>query len=169
VVLLHAVELSPPAEEAEAVMGRPSLSRIAAQESRKTFAAGLRRTGLEVKTLVEDGTPCRVILKTVEGNLPDLLVPGVHGSYRGVEHHLIGSNSGKILLTVSCPTLSVGVHVLGGVNLSLKLEEILYCSDFTPEAAAPAPYAMLRGKTFDVPVDIFHFAMTPASLQGSDL
>ena len=84
VVLLHAVELSPPAEAAEVVMGRPSLS-------------------------------------------------------------------------------------LGGMNLSLKLEKILYCSDFTPEAAAPAPYALLRGKTFDVPVDIFHFAMTPASLQWSDL
>jgi hypothetical protein len=84
VVLLHTVELSPPAEAAEVVMGRPSLW-------------------------------------------------------------------------------------LGEVNLSLKLEEILYCSDFTPEAAAPAPYAMLRGKTFDVPVDICQLAMTPASLQWSDL
>jgi len=35
---------------------------------------------------------------------------------------------------------------LGEVHLSLKLEEILHCSDFTPEAAAPAPYATLRGK-----------------------
>ena len=84
VVFLHAVELSPPAEAAEVVMGRPSFS-------------------------------------------------------------------------------------LGGVNLSLKLEEILYCSDFTPEAAAPAPYTVLRGKTFDVPDDICHFAMKPASLRWSDL
>jgi len=93
VVLLHVVELSP--EEAEVVMGRPSLSRTAEEERLKPFAAGLRRTGLEVKMLVEDGAPCQVILKTVEGDLPDLLVVRVHGSHRGVEHRLIGSNTGN--------------------------------------------------------------------------
>jgi hypothetical protein len=131
VVLLHAVELSPPAEQAEVVMGRPSLSRIALEERLKAFAAGLRRTDPEVKTLVEeDGTPCQVILKTGEGDLPVLLVLGVHGSHRGMEHRLIGSRTGKPLLTVSGPTLSVSAHLLGAVNLTLELEEILYCSDF---------------------------------------
>jgi nucleotide-binding universal stress UspA family protein len=160
VTLLHVVELSPPAEEAEVVTGRACLTRIAAEERLEAFAAGLRRTGLEVKTLVEDGTPCQVILNRVKAHAPDLLVLGVHGIHRGVGHLLIGSNTEKIILSVSCPTLSVGAHVLGGVDLNLKLEEILYCSDFTPEAAAAAPYAMLLGKEFDVPVDVCHLAST---------
>jgi nucleotide-binding universal stress UspA family protein len=161
VVLLHAIELSSPAEEAEKVTSRPSLSRIAAEERLDAFAAGLRRTGLEVNTLVHDGTPCQVILNEVKGHAPDLLVLGVHGIHRGVGHLLIGSNTEKILLTVSCPTLSVGAHVRGGVDLSLKITEILYCSDFTPEAATAAPYAVLLGREFGVPVDVCHLASTP--------
>ena len=161
VVLLHAVELSPPAEEAEVLTATPSLSRIAAEERLEAFACGLRRAGLEVKTLVEDGTPCQGILNAVKAHSPDLLVLGVHGNHQGVGHLLVGSNTEKILLTVSCPTLSIGAHVLGGVDLSLKLKEILYCSDFTPEAAVAAPYAILLGKEFDVPVDVCHLASTP--------
>jgi len=162
VVLLHALELSPPAEEAEVVTARSSRSRIAAEERLEAFASGLRRTGLEVKTVVEDGTPCQVILNAVEVHSPDLLVLGVHGNHHGVGHLLIGSNTEKILLTVSCPTLSIGAHILGNVHLGLKLKEILYCSDFTPEAAVAAPYAMLLGKEFEVPVDVCHLASTPS-------
>ena len=161
VVLLHAVELSPAAEGAEAVTAQPSLSRIEAEERLEAFAAGLRRTGLEVKVLIEDGTPCQVILSAVRAHAPDLLVLGVHGNHRGAEHLLIGSNTEKILLTVHCPTLSVGTHVRGGVDINLKLKEILYCSDFTPEAAAAAPYALNLGKQFDVPVDVCQLASTP--------
>jgi nucleotide-binding universal stress UspA family protein len=160
-VLLHAIELPSPAKEAEKVTSRPSLSRIAAEERLEAFAAGLRRTGLEVDTFVHDGTPCQVILNEVKGHAPDLLVLGVHGIHRGVGHLMIGSNTEKILLTVSCPTLSVGAHVLGGVDLSLKLTEILYCSDFTPEAATAASYAVLLGRAFGIPVDVCHLASTP--------
>jgi nucleotide-binding universal stress UspA family protein len=160
-VLLHAIELPSPAKEAEKVTSRPSLSRIAAEERLEAFAAGLRRTGLEVDTFVHDGTPCQVILNEVKGHAPDLLVLGVHGIHRGVGHLMIGSNTEKILLTVSCPTLSVGAHVLGGVDLSLKLTEILYCSDFTPEAATAASYAVLLGREFGIPVDVCHLVSTP--------
>jgi nucleotide-binding universal stress UspA family protein len=160
-VLLHAIELPSPAEEAEKVTSRPSLSRSAAEERLEAFATGLRRTGLEVDTLVHDGTPCQVILNEVKGHAPDLLVLGVHGNHRGVGHLLIGSNTEEILLTVSCPTLSVGSRVLGGVGLSLKLTEILYCSDFTPEAATAASYAVLLGREFGAPVDVCHLESTP--------
>jgi nucleotide-binding universal stress UspA family protein len=47
------------------------------------------------------------------------------------------------------------------VDLSLKLKEILYCSDFTPEAAAAALYAMRLGKQFDVPVDVCQLVSAP--------
>jgi nucleotide-binding universal stress UspA family protein len=127
VILLHAVELSPAAEEAEVVTARPCVSRMAAKERLDNFAAGLRRTGLEVETLVEDGTPCQVILDAVKARSPDLLVLGVHGVHRGVGHLLIGSNTEKILLS---------------------------------EAAAAAPYALLLGREFNVPVEVCHLAPT---------
>lgn len=163
VTLLHAVELSPPAKEAEVVTARPCVTRMEAEERLEAFAAGLRRTGLEVTTVVEDGTPGQVILAAVKARSPDLLVLGVHGVHRGVGHLLIGSNTEKILLSVSCPTLSVGAHVLAGIDLHLNLNQIVYCSDFTPEAAAAAPYALLLGREFNVPVEVCHLA--PTSLQ----
>jgi nucleotide-binding universal stress UspA family protein len=68
-VLLHAIELPSPAKEAEKVTSRPSLSRIAAEERLEAFAAGLRRTGLEVDTFVHDGTPCQVIMHQIYWSL----------------------------------------------------------------------------------------------------
>jgi nucleotide-binding universal stress UspA family protein len=161
VILLHAIELLPPAEAAEMVTGRPSLSRAAAKERLEAFASGVRRTGIEVETLVENGTPCQVALNAVRHHPPDLLILGVHGVHRGVNHLLIGSNTEKILMSVSCPTLSVGAHVLAGIDLRLKLNEILYCSDFTREAATAAPYALFLGGEFNVPVEVCHLASTP--------
>lgn len=163
VILLHAVELSQAAEEAEIVAARPCVSRIAALQRLEAFAAGLRRTGLQVQTIVDDGTPCQIILDAAESQSPDLLVLGVHGIHRGVDHLLIGSNTEKILQSVPCPTLSVGAHVLAGVDLSLKLNRILYCSDFTPEAAGAAPYALQLGREFNVPVEVCH--LKPTRLQ----
>lgn len=160
-LLLHAVELSPYAEEAEGATNRPSVSRKAAEVRLEAFAAGVRRTGLTVDTLVEDGTPCQVILDAVRSQSPDLLVLGVHGIHRGLSHLVIGSNTEKILLTVSCPTLSVGAHVLAGIDLHLRLSEIVYCSDFTPAAATAARYALFLGDEFHVPVDVCHLAPTP--------
>ncbi len=158
VVLLHAVELSPPAEEAEARRARPSVSRLVAEDRLEAFASGLRRTGLQVKTLVEDGTPCRVILDAVKAHLADLLVLGVHGAHRGMGHLLLGSNTEKIVLKATCPTLSVGAHVLAGVDLNLDLKQILYCSDLTPEAVPAASFALLLSQELGVPVHVCHYA-----------
>jgi nucleotide-binding universal stress UspA family protein len=160
-VFLHAVELPPSAEAAELVTARASLSRQAAEERLMAFAAGVRRTGIEVDILIRDGTPCQVVLAAVKEVAPDLLILGVHGVHRGLGHLLIGSNTEKILLSVSCPTLSVGAHVLAGIDLQLNLSEILYCSDFTPQAAASAPFALWLGSEFNVPVEVCHLAPTP--------
>lgn len=160
-VFLHAVELPPSAEAAELVTAKPSLSRQAAEERLKAFAAGVRRTGIDVDILVNDGTPCKVVLDAVKEMAPDLLILGVHGVHRGIDHLLIGSNTEKILLSVTCPTLSVGAHVLAGIDLQLNLREVLYCSDFTPQAAAAAPFALWLGSQFEVPVEVCHLAPTP--------
>jgi nucleotide-binding universal stress UspA family protein len=166
-LLLHAIELSPSAQEAEGVTRRPSMSRRTAEERLEAFASGVRRTGLTVVTSVEDGTPCQVIIHAVQSKTPDLLVLGVHGVHRGVAHLVIGSNTEKILLTVTCPTLSVGAHVLAGIDLDLRLNEILYCSDLTPAAATAARFAIFLGEEFRVPVDVCHLAPTPVDGEGS--
>ena len=100
------------------------------------------------------GVPSEEIIKAINLYKADMLVLGVHGIHRGIAYLMLGSNTEKILLSATCPTLTVGAHVLGGVKLGLRPKEIIYISDFSSEAAAAAPYALLLAKEFEVPLDV---------------
>ncbi|HEX5284221.1 MAG TPA: universal stress protein [Bryocella sp.] len=163
-LLLHAVELSPAAEEVEAMGTGPSVSRKAAEDRIENFASGIRRLDIAVATSVVDGTPRQVIQDAVGQQAPDLLVLGVHGVHRGINHLLIGSSTEKLLQTVTCPVLSVGAHVLAGIDLHIAPREILYCSDLSPEAAAAAVYALRLGEEFKVPVAVCQLARPDAEV-----
>lgn len=171
VIMVHALELSQPAREVEAETSRPCLSRKHAQERLQTLAKGVRNAGVKVEAFIEDGIPADVITRSVDYHSADLLVLGVHGVHRGLSHLLIGSNTEKILLSTSCPTMTVGAHVFTGVDPDLHFKEILYVSDFSPEAAAAAPYAAFLGKAFQAPIDVCQLLtedipVNPAFWQG---
>ena len=153
IVMLHVILLSPAAHEAEIDISGPSVSRKAAEQRLETLAAGVRRLNIPVETHVVDGLVCDTIIASVHTYQADLLVLGTHGVHRGLEHLLIGSNTEKILLAAACPTLTVGAHVLSGFDIEEHLKEIVYFSDFTPEATAAAPFALFLGKALSVPVD----------------
>lgn len=153
-IMLHAVELPYPAREAETETSKPSVSRRLACARLEAIANGVRCTGLQVETHVAEGIPSEVILRAVDDHSADLLVLGVHGVHRGLAHLLIGSNTERILLSANCPTMTVGAHVMAGVDPGLHFREILYFSDFTPEATAAAPYAVFLGKEFYAPIDL---------------
>lgn len=154
IIMVHALELSNPAREAETETSLPSLTRKRAEEHLNTLAQGVRNAGVSVEAYIEDGIPAEVITRSVDRHSADLLVLGVHGVHRGLSHLLIGSNTEKILLSTSCPTMTVGAHVLTGVDPNLHFKEILYFTDFTPEAAAAAPYAAFLGRAFHAPIDV---------------
>jgi nucleotide-binding universal stress UspA family protein len=153
-VMLHVVFLSQAAIEAEVDIAGPSATRKAAEQRLNTLAEGVRRLGVNVEVHVVSGFVCDVVLESVKTYKADLLVLGTHGVHRGLDHLLIGSNAEKILLSADCPTLTVGAHVLSGFSFEDHLREILYFSDFTPEATAAAPYALFLSKEFRVPVEI---------------
>ena len=154
VIMLHVAELSQAAEEVEAETRLPSLSRRIAQERLEALAKGVRRLGIDVETHVDEGIAANVIMSSCARYRTDLLVLGVHGVHRGIDHLLVGSNTEKILLSSTCPVLTVGAHVLAGVDLDLHLNEIMYFSDLSPEAAAAAPYAAFFGQEFNAPIQI---------------
>lgn len=154
IVMMHALELSHPAREAESATFLPSLTRRHAEERLQALAKGVRNAGVNVEAFLAAGIPADVITRSVVTHAADLLVLGVHGVHRGLSHLLIGSNTEKILLATSCPVMTVGAHVFTGVNPELDFKEILYFTDFTPEAAAAAPYAAFLGKAFRAPIDV---------------
>jgi nucleotide-binding universal stress UspA family protein len=153
-VMVYVVELSPAAQEVEAETGSPCLSRKAAHDRLDAFAAGTRRLGIKVELDLRDGAVSEMVIKSAEANRADLLVLGTHGTRRGLDHMLVGSNTERILLSARCPTLTVGRHVMGGIDLDLNLSEILFVSDFTKQAAAAGPYALSLAEKFNVPLEI---------------
>jgi nucleotide-binding universal stress UspA family protein len=153
-VMLHAVLLPPEAREAEIDTARPSVTRKAHEQRLEKLAEGVRRLGIPVETHVVDGLVYETVVESVKTYRADMLVLGTHGIHSGLGHLLIGSNAEKILLAAECPTLTIGAHVLSGFDIEQHLKEIMYFSDFTPEATAAAPVALFLGREFSVPVDL---------------
>jgi nucleotide-binding universal stress UspA family protein len=154
IVMVHAVELSEAAEEVEVQTGKPSVSRNMATGRLEALANGVRRLGINVETHVEEGFPADIVTNACECYNADLLVIGIHGVHRGVDHLLVGSNTERILLATTCPVLTIGAHVLAGVDLDLHFPKILYFSDLSPEAVAAAPYAAFFGREFNAPIEV---------------
>jgi nucleotide-binding universal stress UspA family protein len=153
IILFHCLELSQAALEVE-MEGKASLVRKAAAERLEALAAGVRRNGIDAAWEICVGFPADVLPDWTQKFPVDLLVLGTHGIHRGLSHLLVGSNTEKILLAAKCPTLTVGRHVLAGVDTKLKFDEILYVADFTQESIAAAPYALALGRDFHTFVDI---------------
>ena len=167
--IMHAFDLSPEAEEVEMLNRRSSISREHALDRLEGFASGIRRSGIRTKIDLRAGAVCGAVLTSAQSDAADLLVLGTHGVFRGLQHLVLGSNAEKILLAARCPTLTVGRHVMAGIDLNLKFNEILFVSDFTLEAAAAASYALSLGRDLKVPVELVQIAsvdqtMSPQSI-----
>ena len=156
ITIVHAFDLSYEAEEAEILWHKSSVSRTMATGRLEAFAAGVRRLGVSVNVDLREGEPCPAILKSASEHRCDLLVIGTHGIYRGVHHLVIGSNAEKILLSTPCPTLTVGRHVMAGIDLDLKLAEVLVITDTHCENLKPLKFGLWLGNEFGVPVDIMY-------------
>lgn len=153
--LLHVFHLPQPAMEAEALNG-PSMSRLSRERRLERLAAGAARAGVEVGTQLVEGWMPQTLLEKIHQSKPDLLALGTHGIYRGLHHMLIGSNAEEVLLSVPYPTLTVGRHVPAGVGPEIEFEHILYITDFTPESAAAAPYAVALSHDFNARLEVCH-------------
>jgi nucleotide-binding universal stress UspA family protein len=151
-VIVHVFELSAEAEEVELLGHRPSVSRQNAERRLEAFASGVRRSGIQVEVDLRDGEPCAGVLGSAVDNHADLLVLGTHGVHGGLEHLVIGSNAEKILLSAQCPTLTVGKHVMAGIDLEPRFDDILFVSDFSEEAAAAAAYAWALARDLGIEV-----------------
>ncbi len=154
-LIVHIFHMPQAAVEAEALDG-PSISRLSCEKRLEAFATGVRRVGVEAEWRLVEGWMPETLLVQVQEIKPDLLVLGTHGVYRGLGHIVIGSNAEAMLLSAQCPTITVGRHVPGGIGPESSPEYILYVTDFTPESAAAARYAVALSHDFHARLDICH-------------
>ena len=76
------------------------------REDLDELAARLKRAGVECQTILETGTPYRVIADLADRQAVDLIVMATHGR-GGLSHLLIGSVTEKVVRTANRPVLTV--------------------------------------------------------------
>jgi len=99
----------------------------------------LRQAGFQANSILLEGDPVERILEAAKSHKADLLVLGTHGA-KDLERLFLGSTAEAILRAAPCPVLTVGPNV-HSPHGELLLQKVLLATDFSPEAAAAAPYA----------------------------
>ncbi len=154
-MIVNAFELGPEANVVEHVEHIPSRTRQDAEARLQTFVAGSDRAGVPADAVLVEGAVPNAILSAVDKFKADLLVLGTQGVHRGLGHLLIGSNTEAIMLRSTCPTLTIGPHVLAGVGLNARFKKVVYISNLRPASAAAAPFALKLSQTLASNIEIY--------------
>lgn len=171
-VIVNAFELGPEASNVEIVDQVPSRTRKDAAARLQAFVAGSNCAGVSTDSALVEGPVPAAVLDAVTKFKADLLVMGTQGVHRGIGHLLIGSNTEALMLRSPCPTLTIGPHVLAGVNLDGRFKKVVYISNFRTASAAAAPFALQLSQMLASSIEICQVVKTqefkehPAQLQG---
>jgi nucleotide-binding universal stress UspA family protein len=109
VLLLHAYHLPVEFQQLEGAYLPPDFWSNVKSEADQTlskFAEELRKSGIDVETVVREGYPASVIIDEAADQSVDLIVIGTHG-LSGLKHMLLGSIAERVVQKAHCPVLTV--------------------------------------------------------------
>lgn len=153
-VAMHAFIPLRPAITVEMEGFTASEQRATAEKMLEEIAAKLAPAGTRWRTLLVEGEPEEMTACIQKFTGSTLVVLGTQGKGR-IRHHLIGSTAEEVLRTLSCPVMTVGPHVAPpGTAISFK--NILYATDFSPEAMKAAVYAVTLAQAFGAHLHILN-------------
>jgi nucleotide-binding universal stress UspA family protein len=118
---------------------------VLAEEAEKAAKENARRLEEDLRdvphhVIIGQGDIWEILSAILLENHIDLLVTGTHGR-TGIEKALMGSVAEDIFRRAACPVMTVGPHVSVDAESAVKMREILYATDLTPESREAAPYA----------------------------
>jgi nucleotide-binding universal stress UspA family protein len=113
---------------------------------------------IDGEVLVEEGKVWPTIGTVIEKNAIDLVVVGTRGR-TGLTKLVLGSRAEEIFRRAQCPVLTVGPHSAHVQRDSIQ--QILYATDFTPESAAAAPYAISLAQEYQAGLTLLHVIVDP--------
>ena len=154
-VVAHAFRLSQAAMEVEIDPALVSEQRKDLESFLSRKAGRLSHDGVHATPALVEGDPKKVLVELADAHGPSLIVLGTHGG-GWVEREIIGSVAEKILRSASCPVLTVGPQVKCVASNELHFQHILYATDFTPQAAQAAVYAVWFAETFGSSIDVLN-------------
>src|SRR5579863_1807502 len=119
------------------------------QELRDTFA------GIPPSVDIAEGDIQSNLRKATENNHTDLVVIGTRGR-TGLGKLMLGSVAEEIFREVECPVLTVGPHNEAAHAAGGEIREILFATDFNPEAKGAAAYAISLAQEFQAKLVLLH-------------
>lgn len=115
---------------------------------------------IESEFRIGEGRAWQVIEAVVEQGDIDLIVAGTRGR-TGAGRLLLGSQAEEIVRRASRPVLTVGPHSQAQGARDGKLTNVLYATDFSPEALAAAPYAISFAEEHEARLTLVHIIEKP--------
>jgi nucleotide-binding universal stress UspA family protein len=130
-------------------MCEESLIGLPVEERRQRLNDKLERlrdnfysSGIETRaTSLEGHVAAPELLKIAKEKKVDLIVSGTQ-SKTGFERLLLGSTAEELIRNAVCPVLTVGPNTKQAGDGPLNFQSIIYATDFTPEAAKAAVFAL---------------------------
>ena len=154
-IVAHAFRLTQPASEVEAVQHVDSVQRQDLEHLLSETVESLAPVAGRATSILGEANPVDLIRQISEEQDRGLVVLGTHGGGT-LERHIIGSVAEGILRNLEIPVLTVGPYVESPTSAALAIGRILYATDFSPAAAATAPYAVALARSFGSDIDVMH-------------
>jgi nucleotide-binding universal stress UspA family protein len=110
--------------------------------------------------LVKEENVWSALASVIENNEIDLIVAGTRGR-TGVAKLVLASHAEEIFRRAPCPVLTVGPHSSAHLPNGSTIKEILYATDFSPESAAAAPFAISLAQEYQARLTLLHVIVDP--------
>ena len=127
--------------------------RISAEQLARVLSKSF--PGVESEILEGEGPVGKVIQRACGEKNIDLLVLGTRGR-TGFAKLLLGSVAEEMLRRAPCPVLTLGPCAQSWDELGWEGAEILYATDFSPEAHAAAQHAVAWANEFGARLTLLH-------------
>lgn len=157
VTAAHVIDLSLATRSPEAAVGfsMPDLREMGEEGIRKVRRELRQSHIIEKGIVLTGGNPAASIAEFAQESQPDLIVMGTRG--KGIlERFILGSTAEGVLRHVSCPVLTVGPQCVVPEGSDISWSHILYATDFTPDTAHAALFALSLAEENKARVTLCH-------------
>jgi nucleotide-binding universal stress UspA family protein len=157
VTAAHVLDLSVVTASPEAAMGysMPDLREIGEEGIRKVRHDLRQNHIIENGIVLTGGNPAGSLIEFAQEFKPDLIVMGTRGKGK-LERFILGSTAEDVLRHVSCPVLTVGPQCIIPEGSDIFWSHILYATDFTPDTAHAALFALSLAEENKARVTLCH-------------
>jgi nucleotide-binding universal stress UspA family protein len=143
VEIVHVFDPSVVTTYVETILGLPVKERQRiTNETLDRLEQEFAAAGVEAHASLPEGhRPHATLLKFAREHETDLIVAGTHSRW-GLERLVLGSTAEELIRNAECPVLTVGPHARQPPEGPLVFRTIVYATDFSPEAAKAAVFAL---------------------------